>query len=211
VVDSRVTTHRSNRGTVAIVGGGPSGIVASKYLQAQGFAPTIFEVSDDIGGQWNSRSPNSGVWPTMRTNTSRVTTQFSDLGYEAAVAMYPTNQQVHAYLHRYSEEFGLTNLVRTGTRVELIDRDQLGYRVVSRTEGQTPKSEHYDYVVAASGRYNKPYIPRIPGLESFLGKGEARHSFYYKNPEEYRGLRVLVAGCAISALEIASDLAMLGR
>jgi dimethylaniline monooxygenase (N-oxide forming) len=36
------------------------------------------------------------------------------------------------------------------------------------------------------------------------------HSFEYKDPESFRGKRVLVVGCAISALEIASDLAMLG-
>ena len=36
------------------------------------------------------------------------------------------------------------------------------------------------------------------------------HTFAYKDPEQYRGKRVLVAGCAISALEIASDLCMLG-
>ena len=36
------------------------------------------------------------------------------------------------------------------------------------------------------------------------------HSFEYKDPDSFRGKRVLVVGCAISALEIASDLAMLG-
>jgi cation diffusion facilitator CzcD-associated flavoprotein CzcO len=36
------------------------------------------------------------------------------------------------------------------------------------------------------------------------------HSFGYKDPESFRRKRVLVIGCAISALEIASDIAMLG-
>jgi cation diffusion facilitator CzcD-associated flavoprotein CzcO len=38
---------------VAIIGGGPSGIVAARWLKAQGFVPVIFEQSDDLGGQWN--------------------------------------------------------------------------------------------------------------------------------------------------------------
>src|SRR5262249_9790690 len=42
------------------------------------------------------------------------------------------------------------------------------------------------------------------------GPGGVSHTFGYKQPDRYRGQRVLVAGCAISALEIASDLAMLG-
>ena len=199
-----------NRGTVAIVGGGPSGIVLAKYLLAQGFEPTIFESSDDIGGQWNARSPNSGVWPAMRTNTSRVLTQFSDLPHTADLATYPTNQEIHAYLHRYAETFGVTSRVRLRTRVDLVERCDRAYRVTSRESNGAPRPEQFDFVVAATGRYNKPSIPRVPGLESFSGTGGVRHSFEYKHPEAYRGLSVLVAGCAISALEIASDLAMLG-
>jgi dimethylaniline monooxygenase (N-oxide forming) len=62
----------------------------------------------------------------------------------------------------------------------------------------------------ASGRFNKPLIPSLPGLDSFCGQRGVLHSFGYKDPESFRGKRVLVVGCAISALEIASDLAMLG-
>ena len=199
-----------NRGTVAIIGGGPSGIVLSKYLLAQGFEPTIFESSDDIGGQWNAHSPNSGVWPAMRTNTSRVLTQFSDLPHTTTLATYPTNQEIHAYLHGYADTFGVTRHVRLRTSVELVEHAERGYRVTSRESTGEPRTEQYDYVVVASGRFNRPSIPHVPGLETFSGQGGIRHSFEYKNPEAYRGLRVLVAGCAISALEIASDLAMLG-
>ena len=48
------------------------------------------------------------------------------------------------------------------------------------------------------------------GLESFAGSEGVTHTYAYKHPDRYRGKRVLVAGCAISALEIASDLCMLG-
>jgi hypothetical protein len=49
----------------------------------------------------------------MRTNTSRVMTQFSDLGYEAGVATYPTNQEVHAYLRLRKRMKRLPSSVRT--------------------------------------------------------------------------------------------------
>jgi hypothetical protein len=64
--------------------------------------------------------------------------------------------------------------------------------------------------VVATGRYHKPAIPDVPGLKSFSGPAGVNHTFSYKHPEEYRGLRVLVGGCAISSVEIASDLAGLG-
>ncbi len=68
----------------------------------------------------------------------------------------------------------------------------------------------YEKVVIASGRYNKPFIPDVHGLKSFSGSGGVNHAFAFKRPESYRDSRVLVAGCQISSLEIASDLAMLG-
>ena len=60
----------------------------------------------------------------------------------------------------------------------------------------------------ATGRYQKPVLPNVPGLATFNGKAGAIHTSAYKDPERFRGMRVLVAGCAISALEIASDLAV---
>jgi hypothetical protein len=71
-------------------------------------------------------------------------------------------------------------------------------------------------VVIATGRFNNPRIPPVPGLDSSRCDGETHgddgmgirvlHSLHYKDPGAFRGLRVLVAGGAISALEIACDL-----
>jgi hypothetical protein len=50
----------------------------------------------------------------------------------------------------------------------------------------------------------------VPGLEAFTGSAGAISTYHYRGPARYRGKRVLVAGCAISALEIAAELALLG-
>jgi dimethylaniline monooxygenase (N-oxide forming) len=36
--------------TVAIIGAGPGGLVATRYLKKEGFEPIVFEEGDDIGG-----------------------------------------------------------------------------------------------------------------------------------------------------------------
>jgi dimethylaniline monooxygenase (N-oxide forming) len=197
--------------TVAVIGAGPGGLVAARWLKKEGFQPAIFEVGDRLGGQWAGDPRTSGVWPSMHTNTSRVLTEFSEVSHLAGTAVYPTNQQIQAYLQRYAEHFDLIPGFRFGTRVEQIDRGGEG-RWIVRFRGQDGKSgeQTFSHVVVATGRYNLPAIPSVPGLESFSGSGGIVHTFAYKHPESYRGLRVLVAGCAISALEIASDLAMLG-
>jgi dimethylaniline monooxygenase (N-oxide forming) len=197
---------------VAIVGSGPGGIIAARYLAHHGFDPVIFEQSDDIGGQWNARSPASGVWSSMVTNTSRLLTCFSDLSHRPTTPLFPSNEEMFSYLHRYIERFGLFSRLRLCTRVELIERslNDGKWKIQFRSNGSEPKTEIFPYVVVASGRFNKPFIPSLPGLESFAGSQGVIHGFQYKNPASFRGKRVLIAGCANSALEIASDLAMLG-
>ncbi len=195
---------------VAIIGAGPGGLVAARYLQDHGFVCTILEQSGDVGGQWNARSTHSGVWPAMRTNTSRVLTCFSDLRHEPGIATYPTNQEILAYLKRYAAHFDLLQDLRLETRVEALRPAGQGYAIRAMSPHGASFEQIFDYVIVASGRYNHPVTPQIAGLNSFCGSGGVIHAFRYKAPERYRGLRVLVAGCAISALEIASDLAMLG-
>ena len=42
---------------VAIIGSGPGGLVAARYLKQHGFKPVVFEQDDEIGGQWNLSPP----------------------------------------------------------------------------------------------------------------------------------------------------------
>lgn len=197
---------------VAIIGAGPGGLVAARYLQQEGFTPTIFDQNPTLGGQWSATPGTSGVWPAMRTNTSRIMTCFSDLPHPPGTAIYPTNQQMHAYLERYADKFNLTPAIHLNTRVDEISHNPSGegWRIRTKSNDGASNERIFSHVVVASGRYNKPSIPAIPGLDNFSGKGGIAHTFDYKHPEKYRDLRLLVVGSAISALEIASDLAMLG-
>jgi thioredoxin reductase len=211
VTTSEESAQRSGfQRRVAIIGSGPGGLVAARYLKHHGFEPVIFEQGDQIGGQWNARSPHSGVWPSMVTNTSRFLTCFSDLPPEPGAPLFPANHEILAYLKRYAQRFDIDSHIRFRTRVELIEHNPDGEGWIIRSKAAQARSELFPYVVVASGRFNKPVIPPVPGLDAFCGPGGALHSFQYKDPEGFRGKRVLVVGCAISALEIASDLAMLG-
>ena len=89
---------------VAVIGAGPGGLVAARYLQSEGFEPVIFEQGERIGGQWSADPGHSGVWPGMRTNTSRINTSFSDLPHDTASPTYPTNEAMGDYLQRYADD-----------------------------------------------------------------------------------------------------------
>lgn len=198
--------------TVAIIGAGPAGLVTARWLQEVGFGTTIIEEDSDVGGQWRVGSPQSSVWSGMRTNTSRVMTAFSDLPHPPGTPAYPTAEQIGVYLRRYAEHFDLLEDIRFRTRVVEIDPapDGNGWLVRARSEDSTTWEEHFDHVVAAPGRYRVPVVPPIAGLATFTGRGGATHAATYRGVERYRGQRVLVAGHSISALEIASELALQG-
>jgi Flavin-binding monooxygenase-like len=191
-------------GSVAVIGAGPGGLVAARWLLSQGFEPTIFEQSQTLGGQWTGLDGISGVWPTMHTNTSRILTSFSDLEHDNDLT-FPSNRDILGYLHRYAQTFALTSRIRFGTRVDVLSRGDGGWLV--EHSGMT---ESFERVVVASGRFQSPFTPPVSGLDTFSGPAGVKSTFQYRDALPYLGRHVLVAGGAISALEIASELAQLG-
>ena len=195
---------------VAIVGGGPAGLSAARYLLHEGFDPVILERAAALGGQWSGDRRASGIWPSMHTNTSRILTALSDRPHPPGTPIYPSNQAIGAYLRDYAGHFGVAANARLETRVERIAPAPGGGWAVHTSNGRTADVETYSKVVIAPGRYHRPVIPPLPGLAEFSGAGGVRHTSEYTDAARYRGQRVLVAGCAISALEIASELALGG-
>jgi cation diffusion facilitator CzcD-associated flavoprotein CzcO len=176
---------------IAIVGAGPAGLVAAKHALEAGFSVTVLEAQDDLGGQWYTTSPQSGIWPGMRTNTSRWMTAFSDFAVPSDHDLHPLAEQIHAYLRAYADAFGVTPHI------------QFGRCVRSVRPGWVVDGERFDAVVAASGRF---HAPRFPGsLDGFTG--EVLHAYDYPGAADLRDRRALVYGNGVSGHEIASDIA----
>jgi dimethylaniline monooxygenase (N-oxide forming) len=187
---------------VAVVGAGPSGLVAAKSLKEEGLEPVVFEQAGGVGGQWHAPSAHSGVWPGMRANTSKTLDTFSDFPPSESLPMFPRFEELRDYLRSYAKTFDLDRSIRLQTPVRCIERDDRRWRVVTG-DGS---AESFDGIVVASGRFNRPYLPVIEGLNTFTG--EVVHSFHYRGRDAFRGRRVVVLGSSVSGTEIASDLAI---
>ncbi len=192
---------------VAVIGAGPGGLAAARWLLAKGFAPVIFEAAEGVGGQWNPDAPGTATWPGMRANTSRQMTAFADLDHVPGTPLFPRREDLRGYLEAYARRFGLEPRLRRATRVESVARARGGWLVRSQ-RGRERLNEVFPHVVIATGRHREPILPDIAGR--FTGALGYSHAAQYRGAARYAGASVVVAGCSISALEIASDLALGG-
>ena len=112
--------------------------------------------------------------------------------------MFPSRDELVDHLERHASEEGIE--LNLGTRVERIDRADGGWALeTSAGELRAPQ------VIAATGYEQEPIVPDWSGRADF--GGELLHSNEYRNPESFKGRRVLVVGPGCSGMEIAYDLA----
>ncbi len=188
---------------VAIVGAGAGGICAAKHLLARGLDVTVFEMGSHVGGLWvydndNGRSP---AYAALHINSEPAVTHYPDFPFPPDTPLFPTHEQVRAYLDAYADRFGVRERVRFNTRVTSV-RPMHGDPAEGWTvspEGED--DEHFDAVVVASGHQGIPAHP--PFAEDFAG--EYLHSRTYRTADPFRGKRVLVVGVGNSGLDIAAD------
>ena len=103
------------------------------------------------------------------------------------------------YLRRYAA--GLDVDIRTVTRVEAVAASADGF-LVRTCDGETYRAAG---IVAASGSFGNPYIPVLPGQETF--GGNLLHVSEYRDPEQFAGQRVVVVGAGNSAVQVGYELA----
>ena len=196
----------ATKAKVAIIGAGPAGLVTARWLIHHGCVPTVFEAGPGIGGQWNPDCLSSATWQGLTTNTCRDMSRFSDLDHDQGVPLYPSRLDMLHYLQRYVARFELAGHVRANCAVRRVEIDGDAF-LVSAAGAKGPVVEPFDHVICASGYEAAPFVPDIPGLDGFAGALGVLHSSEFRGADRFRGRTVVVAGCSISALEIASALA----
>lgn len=195
--------------SVGIIGAGAAGICGAKHMLEAGYDVQLYELGSHVGGMWVFQNDNgrSSAYRTLHINTARDLTNFSDFRFDESVPPFPSHWDMAKYLKDYADHFGVTPLVRFNTKVVSVapaaDYSDARPRWVIRTEAG--ESFEHDTVIVATGHLTKPL--EVPAFRDGF-KGEFLHSHYYKEPAAFVGKKVCVVGVGNSALDIASDLAM---
>jgi cation diffusion facilitator CzcD-associated flavoprotein CzcO len=190
--------------SVAVVGAGPSGLVACKALAAHGVPYTAYEAGDRVGGQWvlGNSSGTSVAYRSLAVNTHKQICRYSDFPLPDEYPGFPSHEQMAEYFDGYARHFDLYPRIRLGSRVQAARPRESGGYTLELAGGE--RVEHTALVVA-SGNLWDPQWPDLPGEFA----GSVIHSREYMDPGDpvdCRGKRVLVMGLGNTACELAVEL-----
>ncbi|KAK8179949.1 uncharacterized protein BKA78DRAFT_328846 [Phyllosticta capitalensis] len=119
--------------TVAIIGAGPSGLVAAKTLlhafPNNAFRVTVLELNSRVGGMWamDKGQPGGKADSQMPTNISRFNVCFSDLAWSSVfpdadndgdLPLFPQLWRVGKYLQAYADRYIPQGVIRLNASVK---------------------------------------------------------------------------------------------
>ncbi|KAI5623591.1 flavin monooxygenase, partial [Silurus asotus] len=202
-------------GRVAVIGAGCSGLTCIKCCLDEGLEPVCFESSDDIGGLWRFKetpeAERSSMYRSLVVNTSKEMMCFSDFPIPAHYPNYMHHSKLMNYLRMYAEHFDLLKYIHFQTTVLSVrqrhDFSHTGqWEVVIENRDGHKETQVFDGVLVCSGIFTHPVTPlsAFPGIDTFPGK--CCHSWEYKDPNSFRGKRVVVIGNGNSAGDIAVEI-----
>ncbi|CAN5765966.1 ArsO family NAD(P)H-dependent flavin-containing monooxygenase [soil metagenome] len=179
---------------VLVVGGGQSGLAVGYYLRRTRLSWTIVDAQSAPGGAWQHG------WESLRLFSPARFSSLPGRLMEGGPDAYPSRHDALAYLREYEARLDLR--VERPLRVEGVRKDAAseGFRVETDQGMRRVRA-----VVSATGTWEEPVLPDVPGHRAFGGL--QLHSASYRGPEPYRGMRVLVVGGGNSGAQILAEVA----
>jgi cation diffusion facilitator CzcD-associated flavoprotein CzcO len=184
---------------IGIVGAGFAGLCAAIRLQQAGFEEfEIFERASDVGGTWRDNT-----YPGCACDIPSNLYSFSFEPNPEWTRMYPQQGEIHAYLRRVVEKYGLARRIRYGKELTEARYDEAAAAWDLRfADGEVKR---VDIFIGATGPLSKPALPKIAGLEAF--EGVAFHSARWRHDVDLKGKRVAVIGTGASAIQLVPKIA----
>ncbi|MFF3751885.1 NAD(P)-binding domain-containing protein [Streptomyces sp. NPDC002018] len=184
---------------VVVVGAGQAGLSGAHHLRRSGFEPdrdfVVLDHAPRPGGAWQFR------WPSL--TYGKVHGMHALPGMELITRPAdddrPSSEVIGGYFTAYEERFGLR--VHRPVDVTAVREGGGGRLLVETSEGNWSARA----LINATGTWDRPFWPRYPGQETFLGR--QLHTVNYPGPEEFTGLRVIVVGGGASGTQHLMEIA----
>ncbi|KAI8651197.1 hypothetical protein NCS55_01363300 [Fusarium keratoplasticum] len=152
------------------------------------------------------------VYEQLETNIPHTLMNFTDEKFPAGTPLFPRHETVLQYLKGYAEDVK----IYIQFQAQVLDVQRLAgaweIEILDLRTDQVSRIE-FDAVVVASGHFNDPYVPSIPGLVEFdqAHPGALLHSKFYRRPDTYAGKKVIIIGNSASGIDLTAQLSRVAK
>jgi 4-hydroxyacetophenone monooxygenase len=186
---------------VLVIGAGVSGIIAAQGLRQMEIPYLLVDKHNGPGGNWRDNTyPGAGV----DTPSHLYTFSFAPHDWEYH---FELRDQLEEYLTETFDLVGARSHARFETEVTRAQYDE-GARLW-KVELNGPAGEievlQFNAIVSAVGVLNRPKLPKLAGIDTFLGP--SFHSSDWPAGLDFEGKRVAVIGSGASAMQIVPAIA----
>ncbi|MCC6281967.1 MAG: NAD(P)/FAD-dependent oxidoreductase [Saprospiraceae bacterium] len=174
-----------------IIGAGPAGLAIAGRLGKMGIPYLLLEKSDQVAHTWH------GHYDRLCLHTVKEHSNLPLLEFPEHYPTYVPRLNLIAYWEDY---------IRT-MKIEPIYGQEVQHirRVGNEWETTTTQGKFITQNVVVATGYNRvPMVPEWPGLERF--ELPMIHSKDYRNPDPFKGKKVLLIGMGNTGAELALDL-----
>jgi hypothetical protein len=181
--------------------------------------PSVTPVTRQINGH-QERFSDSAIHENLHSNITPEIMSFTDKPFpkklsEYAIAQYGDKNvpfRHHSVIREWIE--GLfapyEKLLELNTTLERAEKINNEWVLTLRKEFAGRNywwQETFDAIVVASGHYNVPWFPDIPGLLAYHEKfpDRIKHSKHFRSSKDHIGRKVVVVGASVSSHEIVHE------
>ena len=187
------------RTDIVVIGAGQAGLSSAYHLKRRGLASVrgfiVLDQSPQPGGAWQYR------WPSLTLSTVNRIHDLPGMPFADVVESEASDVQaavaVPRYFAAYEKAFALP-VYRPVTVKVVCNRDD-------RLNVETDYGEiSARGIINATGTWERPYIPEIPGAGRF--RGRQLHTKDYRTAQEFVGKHVVIVGAGISAIQLLDEI-----
>lgn len=175
---------------IIVVGGGQSGLSVGYYLRRTDLDYIILDQEEEAGGAWQH------FWDSLRLFSPAKWSSLPGVIMSGGPDYYPTKDETIDYLQTYEEKYNIR--VERPVKVRSVKKDDGLFHLETSDKAYQSRA-----LVSATGTFRNPYIPDIPGINTF--DGPLIHSSEYRSPDPFEGQRVAIVGGGNSGAQILAE------
>jgi thioredoxin reductase len=183
---------------IVVIGAGQAGLSAAYHFKRLGLAPhkgfVVLDQSPGPGGAWQDR------WPSLTLSTVNRIHDLPGMSFSEVIGTdspeVRASVAVPEYFAAYEKRFELPVYRPVAVKVVCDRHDH--FRVETDRIQVSARG-----LINATGAWESPYVPDIPGAERF--KGRQLHTKDYRTAQEFSGRHVIVVGAGISAIQLLDE------